>query len=125
TASGTIRRHPDLPHLRDGSELGPLLALQARLLDRAWCFLRPGGRLVYAACSLLPAEGEEQVAAFLARTPGARQVRPALDLPAGWLDATGGLRTRPDFWPDRGGLDGFYATLVVAEGALPPGVPAR
>jgi 16S rRNA (cytosine967-C5)-methyltransferase len=113
SATGTIRRHPDLPHLPQRGDTAPLLALQAALLDRAWRWLAPGGRLVYATCSLLPDEGEAQVAAFLARTPDARQVRPALDLPEGWLDARGTLRTRPDFWPDRGGIDGFHAALLV------------
>src|SRR5690606_41181872 len=61
SATGTIRRHPDLPHLRNAGDIEPLVALQARLLDRAWEWLRPGGRLVYAVCSLIPAEGEEQV----------------------------------------------------------------
>jgi 16S rRNA (cytosine967-C5)-methyltransferase len=112
SASGTIRRHPDLPHLRSGTDLGPLLALQAALLDRAWGWLRPGGRLVFATCSLLPSEGEDQVAAFLARTPHARRLRPSLALPEGWLDGDGALRTRPDFWAGRGGIDGFHAAAL-------------
>lgn len=113
SATGTIRRHPDLPHLPQRGAVGPLLALQTALLDRAWAWLAPGGRLVYATCSLLPDEGEEQVAAFLARTPDARAAPPPLDLPEGWLGAKGALRTRPDFWPERGGVDGFHAALLV------------
>ncbi len=102
SASGTIRRHPDLPHLRTGRELGPLVALQAALLERAWAWLMPGGRLVYCVCSLLPAEGEAQVARFLAAAPGARVVAPdaaALGVEPGWIDGLGGLRLRPDYWP--------------------------
>jgi len=119
SASGTIRRHPDLPHLRTGGELGPLLALQAALLARAWGWLAPGGRLVYCVCSLLPAEGEGQVARFLAATPGARVVAPdaaALGVEPGWIDGAGGLRLRPDYWPERGGMDGFYAACLAGAG---------
>ena len=112
SATGTIRRHPDLPHLRNAGDIEPLVALQARLLDRAWEWLCPGGRLVYAVCSLIPAEGEEQVAAFLRRTPGAQRLRPDIALPEGWLDSEGALRTRPDFWAETGGVDGFHAALI-------------
>ena len=116
SATGTIRRHPDLPYLRTGRELGPLVALQAALLRRAWDWVAPGGRLVYCVCSLLPAEGEEQVARFLAAMPDARvggagRGRARAWSP-GWIDAAGGLRLRPDFWPERGGMDGFYAVCL-------------
>ncbi len=113
SASGTIRRHPDLPHL--ARDLAPLLAVQAALLDRAWDWLAPGGRLAFATCSLLPAEGEAQVAAFCAAHPDALRVAAdpaALGVDPGWIDAEGALRLRPDFWPDRGGVDGFYAALL-------------
>ncbi len=119
SATGTIRRHPDLPYLRTGRDLAPLLALQAALLNLAWNWLSPGGRLVYCVCSLLPAEGEEQLARFVAATPGARIVPPdpaALGLEPAWADANGGLRLRPDFWPGRGGMDGFYAACLAKPG---------
>jgi 16S rRNA (cytosine967-C5)-methyltransferase len=115
SATGTIRRHPDLPFIRTGQDLAPLLELQARLLDRAWDWLAPGGRLVFCTCSLLPAEGEEQVARFRAAQPAAEPVRPdpgSLGIAPEWLDATGALRLRPDFWPDLGGMDGFYAACL-------------
>lgn len=113
SATGTIRRHPDLPWLRTGRELPGLVALQAALLTRAWTWLAPGGRLVFCTCSLLPEEGEAQVARFLAATPEARQL-PAqgAGIEPGWRDAPGGLRLRPDYWPERGGMDGFYAALL-------------
>jgi 16S rRNA (cytosine967-C5)-methyltransferase len=117
SATGTIRRHPDLPFLRAGSDLGPLLALQATMLDRAFAWLRPGGRLVFATCSLLPAEGEDQLAAFLARSPAARLTPPPVAMPPGWTDPAGALRTRPDLWAGHGGVDGFYAALVTRAGA--------
>ncbi|MBK1634290.1 RsmB/NOP family class I SAM-dependent RNA methyltransferase [Rhodovulum adriaticum] len=117
SATGTIRRHPDLPFAKDGASIKPLFALQAQLLDRALDLLAPGGRLVFCTCSLLPEEGEKQVAATLDRHPGL-SVRPA-DLPGiapDWRDDLGGLRLRPDFWPDRGGMDGFYMACLVKSG---------
>jgi 16S rRNA (cytosine967-C5)-methyltransferase len=109
SASGTIRRHPDLPHVKDEGALPSLLALQAALIDRALGWLRPGGVLVYCTCSLLPDEGEAQALAALARHPGLRAE--AGDLPGAdpaWQSVEGGWRLRPDFWADRGGIDGFY-----------------
>ncbi|WP_299360718.1 transcription antitermination factor NusB [uncultured Paracoccus sp.] len=109
SATGTIRRHPELPLIRDGSGIPELVAEQAALIDRALDLLRPGGRLVYAVCSLLPAEGEDQLDAALARHPDC-----AVEPPDGpgidpvWITASGGLRLRPDYWPDRGGMDGFF-----------------
>lgn len=113
SATGTIRRHPDLPHIRDASVLETLLPLQAALLDRALGWLAPGGVLVYCVCSLLPAEGEEQARAALARHTGmeARPPAPteqAAGFDPGWITPEGGLRLRPDYWPERGGMDGFY-----------------
>ena len=109
SATGTIRRHPDLPFLRDGSGIPPLIDLQARLIDHALSLIPPGARMVYAVCSLLPDEGEAQVAAALARHPGLMVETP--DLPGidpAWITPEGGLRTRPDCWADRGGMDGFF-----------------
>ncbi|WBU64088.1 RsmB/NOP family class I SAM-dependent RNA methyltransferase [Paracoccus aerodenitrificans] len=109
SATGTIRRHPDLPLIRDGSAVSGLVELQARLIDRAVSMLRPGGRLVFATCSLLPEEGEAQLAAALSRHPELRVEMP--DLPGiapEWITAGGGLRLRPDYWPDLGGMDGFF-----------------
>ena len=115
TATGTIRRHPDLPHLPRGRDVRALAALQSALLARAWAWLAPGGRLVYCVCSLFPDEGEARIAGFRSACPEARVVPPdAVDLgldPA-WIDPAGGLRLRPDFWPERGGMDGFYAVCL-------------
>ena len=109
SATGTIRRHPDLPFVKDGSELAELIPLQAALIDRALGWLAPGGRLVFCTCSLLPEEGEDQLAAALARHPGLK-VEPAA-LPGvepGWLTPEGALRLRPDYWAAQGGMDGFF-----------------
>lgn len=114
SASGTIRRHPDMPHVRGAEDLEALIALQSRLLDRVLDpgagLLRPGGRVVYCTCSLLPAEGEDQLAAALTRHTGVRVEYPALDGadPVWRARGTGGWRTRPDHWAARGGLDGFF-----------------
>ncbi len=113
SATGTLRRHPDLPFVKDGSEVAGLVSLQARLLDRALGWLTPGGRLVYCTCSLLPEEGEAQLAAALERHPGLCVVPPALPgIDPGWITAQGGLRLRPDYWADRGGMDGFFMACL-------------
>jgi len=115
SATGTIRRHPDLPFAKDGSEFAGLIELQAQMLAHAWSLLKPGGRLVYCTCSLLPDEGEVQVEAALESLPGAAIDRAALVLPGvdpAWVTEEGGLRLRPDYWADLGGMDGFYIACL-------------
>ncbi|NEY89972.1 RsmB/NOP family class I SAM-dependent RNA methyltransferase [Tabrizicola oligotrophica] len=113
SATGTIRRHPDLPFVKDGSEIAGLVELQAKLLDRALGWLRPGGRLVYCTCSLLPEEGEAQLAAALARNPGLRVIAPTVQgLDPAWITSEGGLRLRPDHWAEKGGMDGFFMACL-------------
>jgi 16S rRNA (cytosine967-C5)-methyltransferase len=109
SATGTIRRHPDLPFVRKPADVTALTALQARMLDRALGALKPGGRLVYCTCSLLPDEGEDQVSAALARHPDL-QVTPPPRLPFGRATPEGGWRTLPQDLP--GGVDGFYMALL-------------
>lgn len=114
SATGTLRRHPDLPFIKDGSEVEGLVALQAEILDRALGWLKPGGRLVFCTCSLLPAEGEDQLTAALARHPDLSVERPTMDFVAPeWITADGGLRLRPDYWADKGGMDGFFMVKFV------------
>ena len=113
SATGTIRRHPDLPFVKDGSEIEALVTLQAQLLDRALGWLKPGGRLGFVTCSLLPEEGEAQLAGALARHPGLRVLPPALPgISPDWITADGGLRLRPDYWADKGGMDGFFMACL-------------
>ncbi|MGJ8545700.1 MAG: RsmB/NOP family class I SAM-dependent RNA methyltransferase [Sulfitobacter sp.] len=115
SATGTIRRHPDLPFAKDGSEFGELIELQAELIDHAWSLLSPGGRLVFCTCSLLPDEGEVQIDEALERHGDMKVDRAALDLPGidpAWITAEGGLRLRPDYWPELGGMDGFYIACL-------------
>ncbi len=117
SATGTVRRHPELPFVKDGSDVAGLVALQARLIDRALGWLKPGGRLVFATCSLLPEEGEGQLTAALARHPGLRAERvemPGVD--AAWWTEGNGLRLRPDHWAEAGGMDGFFMARLVVPG---------
>ena len=111
SATGTIRRHPDLPYAKDGSEFGDLIAQQGSMIDHALGLLNPGGRLVFCTCSLFPYEGEVQVEEALARHSGLTVETAALErdgIDAAWRTEEGGLRLRPDFWADQGGMDGFY-----------------
>ena len=115
SATGTIRRHPDLPHAKDGSEFGALIQMQAALIDHAWTLLKPGGRMVFCTCSILPDEGEVQVDEALARHSDMRVDTSALALDGvdqEWHSEEGGLRIRPDYWAERGGLDGFYIAVL-------------
>lgn len=115
SATGTIRRHPDLPHAKNGDDFGDLIGLQAAMIDHALGLLKPGGRLVFCTCSLLPDEGECQVDEALVRHPGLTVDRDALIRPgidADWITSEGGLRLRPDIWADIGGIDGFYIACL-------------
>ncbi|AZO79973.1 MULTISPECIES: RsmB/NOP family class I SAM-dependent RNA methyltransferase [unclassified Bosea (in: a-proteobacteria)] len=116
SATGTIRRHPDVAWSKRPEDIAKLTALQARLLDQAGRLTRPGGRLVYCTCSLEPEEGEGQVEAFLARTPGfvRAPIEPAeIGGQAEALTALGELRTLPHQLagetPRLSGWAGFYA----------------
>lgn len=114
SATGTIRRHPDLPYAKDGSEFGALIDLQSAMMDHALGLLKPGGRLVFCTCSLLPDEGECQIEEALGRhdiqTDRAALMVAGVD-PA-WITEEGGLRLRPDYWPELGGMDGFYMAVL-------------
>lgn len=116
SATGTIRRHPEVPHLRNRADVKALCVLQAQLLDRvldpAQGLLRAGGRVVYCTCSLLPDEGEAQASAAMARHNVQALRGDVPGLPEDWRTAEGGIRTRPDYWPEAGGLDGFYMIVL-------------
>ncbi|MEM7719158.1 MAG: transcription antitermination factor NusB [Pseudomonadota bacterium] len=110
SATGTLRRHPDLGHARDGTGLDDLIALQNQLLDRAAAWVRPGGRVVYCTCSLLPEEGEAQIDRFMDRDPGFSVFVPDAIDPQ-W-SVPQGLRLRPDHWASKGGIDGFFIACL-------------
>lgn len=110
SATGTFGRHPDLLYLKASLDLGALRALQAKLRDRAAGWLKPGGRLVYAVCSLEAAEGEgHEPPEGLVPDP----VEPA-ELPAGLVPTErGAVRTLPSLWGEAGGADGFFIARYV------------
>lgn len=105
SATGVIRRHPDIKWLRRDGDIDALTRTQLTLLDALWPVLAPGGRLVYATCSVLPEENEEQMRAFLDRHPDAREL--AIDIP-------GSLARSPgrQLLPERDGGDGFYYAMM-------------
>ncbi|MBK6707487.1 MAG: RsmB/NOP family class I SAM-dependent RNA methyltransferase [Sphingomonadales bacterium] len=109
SATGTFRRHPDVLHRIGPKQVAELVELQAAMLDRAATMVKPGGRLVYATCSLEPEEGEAQADAFLARhgNYAKADIDTAL-LPEGIAPKDGTIRTLPGMLADRGGLDGFF-----------------
>lgn len=112
SATGTLRRHPDLAYARDGTGIEPLIELQAGLIDRAVGWLGPNGRLVYCTCSLLPEEGERQIEAALVRHPDfSVQATDFPGLDPAWPVPTG-LRLRPDQWAESGGIDGFFVSVL-------------
>ena len=120
TATGTIRRHPDVAWTKRPSDLASLVKIQAQLLDKAIALTRPGGRIVYCVCSLEPEEGEAQIASVLRRNPDVRRLPVAPEEIGGLSECVtplGDLRTMPcHLWgedPRRSGLDGFFATRLV------------
>jgi 16S rRNA (cytosine967-C5)-methyltransferase len=124
TSTGTIRRHPDVPWLKSEADLAVLTSLQQRLLDRAVELTKVGGRLIYCVCSLEPEEGEQQIAALLARDSRVTRSPVAASEVFGhaeFLNADGELRTLPQYLPDSdphwGGLDGFFAARLVRQTA--------
>ncbi len=120
TATGTIRRHPDILRIRRAADITRLAATQARLLDAAARHVAPGGVLVFCTCSLEREEGLDQTTAFLARNAAFQRLPVTADDVGGnheFITADGDLRTLPYHLPGAtptlSGLDGFYATRLV------------
>ena len=124
TATGTIRRHPDVAWTKEPVDLQKLTSLQARLLKKAVDILKPGGRLIYCTCSLEPEEGELQIAALLEtdgrikRAPFNRNEMTLLgpELSRA-INGQGELRTLPFMLPNEDprlqGIDGFFAARLI------------
>ncbi len=114
SATGTIRRHPDVQRLRRPRDVAELAEAQDAMLAAAARMLRPGGRLIYAVCSLQPEEGRERVADpsrfGLRLEPFTQDELP--EFPEA-LTPEGYLRTHPGLWPEHGGLDGFFTARLV------------
>lgn len=117
SGTGVIRRHPDIKLLRRANDIAPMAARQLALLRAAFALLRPGGRLLYCTCSILPEENAAVAQAFLAGERAAR----ALPLPAPWPEAAG-LHAAGPGWQrltGEGGGDGFYYALLGREASAP------
>jgi len=119
TATGTIRRHPDVAWTKRLGDLAPLVALQSLLLDKAVALTKPGGLIVYCTCSLEPEEGEAHIGALLRRNPDVRRVPIEADEIGGLTECVspaGDLRTLPCHLhgpsPRLSGLDGFFAARL-------------
>ena len=115
SATGTMRRHPDVLQRIDIKQINNLAAIQSAMLDRVVEWVKPGGTLVFATCSLEPHEGEAQAEAFLARHPEySTQAATADELPEGvQANANGHIRTMPPMLAGQGGLDGFFVARFV------------
>jgi 16S rRNA (cytosine967-C5)-methyltransferase len=119
TATGAIRRHPDVPHLKTPDDVTRLAAVQERLIASAVEMLSPGGTLVYCTCSLEPQEGPQQVERLLARDTSVRRRTIAAEEIGGLAECVtsdGDLRTLPSQLSELDGLDGFYAARLVRAG---------
>ena len=112
SATGTIRRHPELLHLRNPRDIEAMTKSQDALLDAAAAMLAPGGRIIYAVCSLQPQEGEMRIDAACARLGLERS---PLTLPAlpDAVTEKGDICTHPGLWPELGGMDGFFIARLV------------
>ena len=111
SATGTIRRHPDLVHCKDGSNFFELIEIQSKLLDHASSILEDNGLIVYATCSLLPDEGECQIEEFLDRNDQFIIKKPngiEKNIPEAWVLSSGDIRITPASSNEEDGLDGFY-----------------
>jgi 16S rRNA (cytosine967-C5)-methyltransferase len=119
SATGTMRRHPDVLQRIDIKQINNLAALQCAMLDRAASWVKPGGMLVFATCSLEPQEGEAQAELFLSKHPDfATRAVEAEELPKGVeADAQGHVRTMPHMLADKGGMDGFFIARFMRKGA--------
>lgn len=117
TATGTIRRHPDVMVLKGPQDQKNLADLQRRMLDNAVNIIAPGGTLVYCTCSLQKEEGEQQIDAFLKRHPGIFTRNPITAAEIGGLDdsitAQGDVRIVPNHMAALGGMDGFFVARLV------------
>jgi 16S rRNA (cytosine967-C5)-methyltransferase len=111
SATGVIRRHPDIKVLRRARDIPALARKQANLLAAAWEVVKPGGRLLYTSCSVLAAENEQVVSRFLVRTPGARDLTP--ELTGQWPARPASVGPGYQVLPGEAGMDGFYYACLI------------
>lgn len=118
TSTGTIRRNFDLQYLDPIRRMPNLVKKQKEILRKSMSLLKNGGKLIYCTCSLMPEEGEKVIEEVVRKTIGWRQIPIEVEkfgIDHKWLDAWGGLRLRPDYWEEIGGMDGFYIALIIKE----------
>jgi 16S rRNA (cytosine967-C5)-methyltransferase len=115
SATGTIRRHPDVARLKRPRDVQTVVQAQDKLLAAASAMLRKGGRLIYAVCSLQPEEGAPRIAAAVEKTGLLHDPFRPDELAAvpEALTREGFLRTHAGLWRDRGGMDGFFAARLI------------
>ncbi len=115
SATGTIRRHPDALHIKRPRDITALAQQQDTLLAAAAEMLKPGGRLIYAVCSLQPEEGAARIAQACATLPLRQEPFTASDLPflPAAITQDGHVRTLPSYWSDKGGMDGFFIARMI------------
>lgn len=140
SATGTLRRHPELIRIRTAGTIDTLITVQNRLLEAAWTRLKPGGTLVFSTCSLEQEEGEDQIKTFLANHPKdavrlplspqelterAGATADKCDAFAPLITPEGDLRCLPCHWSDLGGMDGFFASRLqkIGHPSKPPAPP--
>ena len=112
SATGTIRRHPDIPWSKTQTDIAALTSLQSRMISHALSLLKPGGVLIYCVCSLQAEEGEKQAEAALRQHAGLSRLPVRPEEIGGVKEAVnrfGDLRTLPSMYADKGGMDGFFA----------------
>ena len=114
SATGVIRRHPDIKLLRRAGDIAALAGQQRAILTSLWPLLKPGGRLLYATCSVLRQENDQVIAAFLAAHPDAKEQ----PINACWGRA---LAHGRQILPGEAGMDGFYYALLIKQPAVPQG----
>lgn len=119
TATGTLRRNPDVAWLKTPDTLHELVSVQEKLLRHAAGWVKPGGTLLYSVCSLQPTEGEAQINGFLAAHPDwQRAPFHAADVPVpGAVNSDGDIRILPQYWLELGGIDGFFMARLVKASA--------
>ncbi len=114
SATGTIRRHPDLPHLKRPTDPARFATLQAELLTAAAQMVKPGGYVLYSVCSLQPEERKAVVTAVVDQGAPLSPIKISADAVGGesqFITPAGEMRTLPSQWSELGGLDGFYGAL--------------
>ena len=119
SATGTIRRHPDIPRLKAPEDVAGLVELQGRLLAHAATLVRPGGLIVWCTCSLQPEEGEAQIDRLLGSGAPVRRVPVDAGEVGGLAEcvtAAGEVRTLPCHGAAWGGLDGFHIARLRRDG---------